>query len=111
MADGSRESEPERATPPAAAARVQLWWYALMVVGGLAFGLIGDRRPFGSELLAHPLAVFFTVAAGGLLILRIVMARPVPELIPERTLLIGCLLGSAGFLAGNWISANLIAMH
>lgn len=93
------------------APRVQLWWYGLMAAGGLAFGLIGDRRPFGNDMFAHPLAVFFTVAAGGLLVLRIVLARPVPELIPERTLLIGCLIGAAGFLAGNWISAHLIAVH
>ena len=61
-------------------------------------------------MLAHPLAVFFAVAAAGLLILRIVLARPVPELIPERTLLLGCVGGGAAFLAGNWISVRLLGM-
>lgn len=88
--------------------RVYGLWYGLMAAGGLGFGLIGERRPFGPDMLAHPLIVYFALAAVGLLILRAVLARPVPELIPERTLLSGCLLGVAAFLAGNWISTHLI---
>src|SRR5262249_61716579 len=88
-----------------APARVQVWWFRLMAAGGFAFGLLGDRRPFGSDVLAHPLAIFFIVAAVGLLILRVVLQRPVPELIPERALVIGCLAGGATFLLGNWIAA------
>jgi hypothetical protein len=79
-----------------------------MVAGGLAFGLLGERRPFGQDMLAHPLVVYFAVAAVGLLILRVVLARPVPELIPERTLFAGCLIGVAAFLAGNWIGVHII---
>ena len=89
--------------------RVQLWWYGLMAVGGLAFGLIGDRRPFGRDVLAHPLVVFFVVAAAALLVLRLALARPVPELIPERALVTGCLFGGAAYLVGNWIAVHLIA--
>jgi hypothetical protein len=88
--------------------RLQLWWYGLMAVGGLAFGLIGDRRPFGRDMLAHPLVVFFVVAAAALLVLRLALARPVPELIPERALLIGCLFGGATYLIGNWIAVHLV---
>jgi len=84
------------------------WWYGLMVLGGFAFGLIGERRPFGQDMLAHPLIVYFALAAVGLLVLRAVLARPVPEVIPERTLLAGCLLGVAAFLAGNWIGVHII---
>jgi len=84
-------------------------WYGLMVAGGLGFGLIGERRPFGQEMLAHPLVVYFAVAAMGLLVMRTVLARPVPEVIPERTLVSGCLIGAAAFLVGNWISAHMIA--
>jgi hypothetical protein len=83
-------------------------WYGLMTAGGFAFGLIGERRPFGLDMLAHPLVVFFVLTALGLLILRVVTARPVPELIPERTLLAGCLIGGAAFLVGNWISAHVL---
>ena len=89
--------------------RLQLWWYGLMAAGGLAFGLIGDRRPFGRDVLAHPLVVFFVVAAAALLVLRIALARPVPELIPERALLTGCLFGGAAYLIGNWIAAHFLA--
>jgi hypothetical protein len=88
--------------------RVRGLWYGLMAAGGLGFGLLGERRPFGQDLLAHPLVVYFAIAAVGLLILRAVLARPVPELIPERTLLAGCLLGVGAFLAGNWISVHVI---
>jgi hypothetical protein len=33
----------------------------------------------------------------------------VPEIIPERALLIGCLIGGAGFLLGNWIAVHVLA--
>jgi hypothetical protein len=89
-------------------APVSTWWYGLMALGGLAFGLIGDRRPFGNDVLAHPLVVFFAVAAAGLLIVRVATARPVPELLSERTLVIGCLVGAAAFLTGNWAAAHIL---
>ena len=88
--------------------RVQLWWYGLMAAGGLAFGLIGDRRPFGRDVLAHPLVVFLVMAAAALLVLRVTFARPVPELIPERALLTGCVLGGAAYLVSNWIAVHLV---
>jgi hypothetical protein len=77
--------------------------------GGFAFGLIAERRPFGEDVLAHPLVVFFAIAAAGLMALRIALKRPVPELIPERVLLIGCLIGVAAFLTGNWFGVNILA--
>ena len=46
-----------------------------------------------------------------LLVLRVAGARPVPELIAERALLAGCLLGAAAFLAGNWAAAHLLAVR
>jgi len=79
-----------------------------MMAGGLGFGLIGERRPFGNDMLAHPLVVYFAVVAVGLLVLRIALARPVPEVIPERVLLAGCLSGAAAFLVGNFISAHMM---
>ena len=33
--------------------------------------------------------------------------RPVPEILPERILVFGCLLGAVTFLAGNWIDTHL----
>ena len=84
-------------------------WYGLVIAGGLAFGLIGERRPFGNDMLAHPLVVYFAAVAVGLLVLRVALARPVPEVIPERVLVAGCLSGVAAFLVGNFISAHMLA--
>jgi hypothetical protein len=71
--------------------------------------LIGDRRPLGTDVLAHPFVVFFAVVAIGLIVLRIVRARPVPELISERALVVGCLVGGAAFLIGNWVATHVVA--
>ena len=90
-------------------ARLRGIWYGLVMAGGLGFGLIGERRPFGNDMLAHPLVVYFAAVAVGLLVLRVALARPVPEVIPERVLLAGCLSGAAAFLVGNFISAHMMA--
>jgi len=79
-----------------------------MVLGGLAFGLGAERRPFGDDVLAHPLVVYFAAVGIALIVLRIAYARPVPDIIPERALLIGCVAGLAAFLAGNFTAAHLI---
>ena len=86
-----------------------VWWRVLMIAGGFAFGLFADRRPFGETFLAHPIVVFAALAGVGLLILRLVLGRPVPEVIPERALLVGFFLGIAAFLVGNWIGVHLLA--
>jgi len=92
----------------APATRALTWWFGLMVAGGLAFGLFADGRPFGDDVLAHPLSVFFIVVCVGLLALRVIAARPVPELIPDRMLLFGCCAGLAAFLAGNFVGSHLL---
>ena len=73
----------------------------------LAFGILGDRRPFGDNLLFHPLVIFMTAAGAGLIVLRIALARPVPEIIPDRKLAFGLLIGWAAFLAGNFLATQL----
>jgi len=88
-----------------------VWWFGLMALGGFAFGLLGDRRPFGTDVLAHPIVIFFAVVAVALLVLRVARARPVPELIPERALVVGCFIGGAAFLAANWAVAQLFAIR
>jgi hypothetical protein len=90
-------------------AKLRIGWYGLVMAVGLGFGLIGERRPFGNDILAHPLVVYFAIVALGLLILRVVLARPVPEVIPERVLVAGGLSGTAAFLMGNFISAHMMA--
>jgi len=84
-------------------------WYGSMAAAGFAFGVIWDRRPFGDGVLFHPLVVFFILAGVALLALRVVLARPVPEIIPDRALMLGCVLGLAAFLAGNFLAAYVLA--
>jgi hypothetical protein len=88
--------------------RILSWWYGLMAAGGLAFGLLGERRPLGSDVLAHPLVLFFVTVGFALLLVRGVCARPVPEIISERALLLGCLLGVTAFLLGNWLASHIL---
>jgi hypothetical protein len=83
-------------------------WYALVAAGGGAFGLIAERRPFGESLLLHPLMVFCLSVALALLVLRVAIARPVPDVIPDRALMLGCVLGLVAFLAGNFIAAHAL---
>src|SRR5262245_12863062 len=41
------------------------YWYGAVCTVGLGFGLLGERRPFGQNILAHPFIVYaFLVAAG-----------------------------------------------
>jgi len=93
---------------PSRRSHAQAWWYGLMAAGGLGFGLLGDRRPLGTDVLAHPFVLFFITVALALLIVRVASARPVPAFIPERALLIGCLLGGVSFLVGNGAAAHLV---
>ena len=69
--------------------------------------MLGDRRPLGNDVLAHPLVLFFIAVGVALVILRVVRCRPVPELIPERAIVVGCLVGGAAFLAGNFLVTHI----
>lgn len=86
-------------------------WYGAVALGGFAFGLFADRRPFGNDVLLHPLIVFFILVGLGLLALRVALARPVPEVIADRSLMLGCALGLAMFLVGNFVAANTPLLH
>ena len=79
-------------------------------MSGFGFGLLADRRPFGEGILVHPLVVFFVLV--GLRCWRCAwhLARPVPEVIPDRALMLGCVLGLAMFLAGNFVAARLLPL-
>ena len=88
--------------------RLLSYWYGAVCIAGLGFGLLGERRPFGQSILAHPFIVYAFVAAAGLLVIRVVRQQPVPELIPERALGLGCAAGVALYLAGNFIAVHLV---
>lgn len=87
--------------------RVLAGWFGAAIAAGTGFGLIGDRRPFGDGVFAHPLLMLFIAGIAAMLILRVVISRPVPDLISERMLLVGCVVALAAFLVGNLASAQL----
>ncbi len=91
--------------------QARLAWYGLMGLVGFGFGLFADRRPFGSDILVHPLVLFFILVGLSLLALRIILARPVPEVIPDRVLMRGCALGLAVFLIGNFFAAHVLQLR
>jgi hypothetical protein len=74
-----------------------------MAIGGLGFGTLANKRPFGDQLIVHPLVVFFLLVSLGLIALRVLMQRPVPQVISDRALMLGCLIGLVAFLAGNFL--------
>jgi len=84
------------------------WWYGAMALGGLCFGALADKRPFGDDFMVHPLVLFFILVGLALIALRVVLARPVPQVISDRHLIIGCFVGLAGFLIGNFAGVHLL---
>jgi hypothetical protein len=105
------EPAPSTSKQRPASARALIWWFGLMSAAGVGFGAFAEDRPFGNDVLAHPLIVFFIVVAAGLLGLRVALRRPVPEIISDRLLLLGCLVGLVAFLIGNWFAVNLMALR
>ena len=90
--------------------RVLTWWFGLMSICGLLFGTQSERRPFGTDVLAHPVVIFFAVVGVGLLVLRAALRRPVPDIISDRMLYVGCAIGLLAFFIGNWFATHLAAM-
>jgi hypothetical protein len=102
-------AELPRKRPPVPG-RILTWWFAAMSAAGVLFGAFAEQRPFGDDVLAHPAIVLFIVVGIGLLVLRFAMRRPVPEIIPDRLLVFGCVVGLAAFLIGNWLAVHLRAL-
>ncbi len=102
-------SRPPRKRPPPSG-RILVWWFAAMSGVGVVFGAFAEQRPFGDDVLAHPVVVLFLVVGVGLLGLRFAVGRPVQEIIPDRLLVFGCIVGLAAFLIGNWLAVHLRAL-
>jgi len=81
-----------------------------MAIGGIGFGFVAEKRPFGDGAIAYPLVVFFACVAVVLLMLRALHGKPLTDIISERWLAVGCAIGVACFLIGNWFGVNLTRM-
>jgi hypothetical protein len=107
----SVDDPPKQARIRANAGRVLTWWFGAMSAFGLAFGSMSEQRPFGSDVPAQPLVIFFAVVAAALLVLRFALRGPVSALISDRMLLVGCGIGILAFLIGNWFGAHLSGLR
>jgi hypothetical protein len=105
-----RPRSPDDPPPVPVSPHLLTWWFGLMALGGVGFGLYAEERPFGGGVLAYPLVVFFACVVASLLTLRFLHARPVPELISGWCLAIGVAIGIACFFIGNWFGINLIRL-
>lgn len=103
--------EPIKLRPgrPPVSGRILIWWFALMSAAGVLFGVFADKRPFG-DVLEHPLVMLFVAVGIVLLVLRVALRRSVPDIIPDRLLMIGCVVGLVAFLVGNWLAVHLRAL-
>jgi hypothetical protein len=103
-----RKDPGRRDGPPPVSPHLLTWWFGLMAIGGVAFGLNADEHPFGRGVLAHPLVVFAACVLAGLLTLRFLHARPVRQLISAWSLAGGAVIGVACFFLGRWFGASLM---
>jgi hypothetical protein len=105
-----KPDRPDHPPPVPVSPHLLTWWFGLMALGGVGFGLYAEERPFGNGALAHPLVVFFAFVAAGLLTLRFLHARPVSELISWQCLAFGVAIGIVCFFIGNWFGVSLLKM-
>jgi hypothetical protein len=103
-------SEPDRPLRQPPSGRILTYWFALMSVVGALSGVSAENRPFGGDVLEHPIVILFVIVGIILLVLRFVVRRQLPEFIPDRLLLFGCVIGLAAFLIGNWLAVHLRAL-
>jgi hypothetical protein len=102
----SEPAEPPRKPAPNAQ-RILTIWFAMMAAAGAAFGISAEGRPFGDDVLLHPVVIMFVCVGASLLVIRFALRRPVTEVIPDRLLVAGCVIGAVAFLIGNWLAIHL----
>ena len=105
-----KPTPPDGPPPVPVSPHLLTWWFGLMALGGVGFGLYAQERPFGSGMAAHPLVVFFALVAAGLLTLRFLHARPVSQLISWPCLAAGIAIGIVCFVIGSWFGVSLLNM-
>jgi hypothetical protein len=105
-----KPDRPDDPPPVPVSPHLLTWWFGLMALGGVGFGLYAEERPFGKGVLAYPLIVFFAFVVAGVLTLRFLHGRPLLQLISGRSLAAGIVIGIACFFIGNWFGVSLIKM-
>jgi hypothetical protein len=101
---------PDHPPPLAVSPHILTWWFGLMAVGGLGFGVFAHERPFGNGFLGHPLVMFFGLVAAMLLTLRFLYTRPLRELIAVPLLVLGCVVAAGCYVLGDWFGTSLMAL-
>jgi hypothetical protein len=94
-------------TPVLNSQRILTIWFAMMATAGAAFGISAKDRPFGYDVLVHPVVIMLACVGAGLLAIRVALRRPVTDVISDRLLLAGCVVGIVAFLIGNWLALHL----
>jgi hypothetical protein len=89
------------------AQRILTIWFAMMAAAGVAFGISAKDRPFGDDVLLHPVVIMFACVGASLLVIRFALRRPLTDVIPDRLLIAGCVVGLVAFLIGNWLAVHL----
>ena len=98
---------------PAAPYRFGVWWYGLMALGrAWASACSPTAGRSATDILVHPLVMFFILvgarAAGAA---RRCWRGRCPEVISDRALIAGCVVGLAAFLAGNFVGAHVLPLR
>jgi hypothetical protein len=106
----SPKSPPDGPPPIAVSPHILTWWFAAMAIGGVGFGLVADKRPFGPGIVAYPLVVFFACVAAILLTLRFIYAKPLREVISIPSLVAGFVIAAVCFAIGDWFGVSLMRM-
>lgn len=99
-----RKPEPPRPPVPP---RVLTWWFGGMAVLGTAFGLDVGSSAGGFD----PDRLYELFALGCLLLigLRLVLRRPLTEIMSGKLIAIGCGVAVVTFLGAQWAALNLLA--
>lgn len=95
-----------RPPPPNKPGLLSRLWPYLCAIIGFGFGLIGDARPFGRDILAHPAIVMGVVIGLILIAARLLLKRPIPEVMSDMVMKFGFAVAIFTYLAGTFLASR-----